>query len=378
MHSKVEGRWKIGVVSWLNQYYGTQVISGVLKYPSRRRFEEVPLLDASLVRPENPQLVAGLDGLIAVLDENETWRINPFPMPKVLVPRYSSEHPIHTVSTDCQQLGALAAEHLLGLGLKHVGILTLHAGLERGFHERARRDGANIIPHPPAHATTTEHRDQTSAWIRRLPYQSGIATHYHAADLIKMIMASGRRVPEDITVMGLIDDPMVSMRSKPTITSITLDTERIGWLAAEMLERLCRGETVTSLQVPPKGVICRQSTDLKHAMADDRVAKAIEYIHRHVGEMIDGAIIADHLGVSPMTLHWLFTETTGHSVHEEIRRHRLERAIQMLTDTEMTLQEIGYAIGIPMPPNFNRFIKQHTGLSPRQYRRKHQNKNETS
>jgi LacI family transcriptional regulator len=162
------------------------------------------------------------------------------------------------------------------------------------------------------------------------------------------------------------------MRSKPTITSITLDTERIGWLAAEMLERLCRGETVTPVQVAPKEVICRQSTDVDHARHNDMVAAAIQYIHKHLSEMTDGARIANHLGVPRMTLHRRFTKQMGHSIHEEIKRYRLERATHMLAKTNATLNEIGQAIGIPATPNFNRFIKQQTGLSPRRYRQKHQ------
>ena len=56
-------------------------------------------------------------------------------------------------------------------------------------------------------------------------------------------------------------------------------------------------------------------------------------------------------------------------MHDELTRYRLQRATDMLVNTDATLKEIAFAIGIPRPSNFSRFIKQETGMTPGQFRK---------
>jgi DNA-binding LacI/PurR family transcriptional regulator len=62
-----------------------------------------------------------------------------------------------------------------------------------------------------------------------------------AIDVIRRAKASGIRIPEDISVMG-IDDLLVSRYLDPPLSTMTFDKELLGAKAMELLYQIIQGE----------------------------------------------------------------------------------------------------------------------------------------
>lgn len=82
------------------------------------------------------------------------------------------------------------------------------------------------------------------------------------------------------------------------------------------------------------------------------------------------AEIAEAYHVSPSRMSTLFKKEMGVSFSDYIWKMRLERAQELLTSTELSVDEIGLQIGYLTPNSFRRKFKQETGMTPSQYRRK--------
>ena len=87
----------------------------------------------------------------------------------------------------------------------------------------------------------------------------------------------------------------------------------------------------------------------------------------------DPKLSIDDLGESMNFRHSQFfsrvKEVTGMSPGEYIRRIKMERAAQILSDETVTISETAYQLGFSDPLYFGRCFKQHYGITPSQYRK---------
>jgi DNA-binding LacI/PurR family transcriptional regulator len=79
-----------------------------------------------------------------------------------------------------------------------------------------------------------------------------------ATGAIKAIQHAGKRVPEDIAVVGF-DDIYISQYLSPPLTTIHAPIEQAGYAAAQQLIRLIHQETVEPLVLLPTQLIIRRS-----------------------------------------------------------------------------------------------------------------------
>lgn len=81
--------------------------------------------------------------------------------------------------------------------------------------------------------------------------------------------------------------------------------------------------------------------------------------------------VSDTLQVNPTYLSREFSRYFDDlSFGEYIRKQRIEKAIQLLTNPDYTLSDIAYLTGFSDQSHFNRIFKQHTGENPSVYRKK--------
>ena len=86
--------------------------------------------------------------------------------------------------------------------------------------------------------------------------------------------------------------------------------------------------------------------------------------------------IADELAISRSKLYRKIKELTGKSSNEMIRNMRLEKSKELLAITEMTIGEICYKVGFSSPSYYTKRFKDHTGLTPKEYRLRNKEKKE--
>ena len=180
---------------------------------------------------------------------------------------------------------------------------------------------------------------------------------------------AGLKVPDDVAVLGVDNDDLVQSLAYPPLSTINTARERIGFEAAAMLEQLMLGKPAgpSPRVIPPTGVITRQSTDLI-AFEDTDVAEAARYIHAHAGRPITVNDVLREVPLSRRQLERRFRAALGRSILDEILRCRLDRAKQLLLETELTLPQIALASGFTSASYFSVVFRKATDATPGDYR----------
>jgi LacI family transcriptional regulator len=191
-----------------------------------------------------------------------------------------------------------------------------------------------------------------------------------AMHLVAHCARLGIAVPETVSVLGADDDEMFGAMSEVPLSSVKIDHARVGYEAAVLLERLMRGESppVRPIQVSPTGVAVRASTDVL-AIDDGAVAKALKFIRLRAFGRIDLEDVARHAGLSRTPLQRRFREALGRSIHDEVVRVRLERAKQLLSETELSIPVVAERAGIQSQAYLCRLFRGKLGTTPARYRR---------
>lgn len=99
---------------------------------------------------------------------------------------------------------------------------------------------------------------------------------------------------------------------------------------------------------------------------NDSLKKAISYIRLSYQTEITITDVADHIGISERYLRKLFAQHLNLSPLDYLNQIRINKAIELLRNTEMSVKEICFVCGFKSPQYFSRIFKQQTGVSPRE------------
>jgi LacI family transcriptional regulator len=167
--------------------------------------------------------------------------------------------------------GQLAAGHFLAAGRRQVGHIT---GPERflaarkrasGFCEAVARAGVDFSPADVLYGEWSERWGRESAHIL-LRSSPGVEAIFCGSDQIARGVAdtlrlAGRRVPDDIALIGFDNwEPMV-LGSDPPLTSIDMCLEDVGRTAAQHLLSAINDTPTYGVHIVPSLLVTRDSTD---------------------------------------------------------------------------------------------------------------------
>ena len=210
-------------------------------------------------------------------------------------------------------------------------------------------------------------------WVRSLPEPVGVlcCNDRLAYTFLSECQRAGVAVPDDLAVLGVDDDELVNTLVSPSLSSVTLPTARIGFEAAQLLQRIMAGEPVGGEPVlfPPGSIVTRQSTDIT-AVEDRDVAAALVFIRAHVAEPVGVADVAEAVATSRRSLERRFRAALGRTVLSEMRHLRVERAKELLATTELAMPQIARASGFGDATRLGIVFRQLTGHPPTEYRRR--------
>ncbi len=297
--------------------------------------------------------------------------------PVVDLDNHTPEDGRHRVLTDDEAAGALAAEHFLERGFRHLAFFAddhapVHVGRWRGFASRLEREGI----HPQRLALRDVFRRGAMPFAQALaamPKPLGIAAidDDWAVALLLACEEAGLLVPEQVAVLG-ISNSLAACELAPVcpLSSVDVGMEETAWLAGETLDRLMRGEEGVPLvqRVPPRSVLLRRSTDIE-AVEDLRVARALRAIWDRFAEAISAETLAGELGCSRKTLSDAFRLHTGRTVHEEITRRRIRLAHEIAGDSSLSQAGVAGRCGYDNPLVFGRAFRRVTGTNWSDHRR---------
>lgn len=300
-------------------------------------------------------------------------------VPVVFVDRIQSGNEI-SISSDPRAIAELAARELLSLGFKTYAYVPFKEPLpwseERGkaFARLVKMNGLKFhqFRKRPFGDDADTYLAWLRVWLRNAPKPMGVfaANDYMASLVLSCAERENINVPNELAVIGVDNDPEICERTSPTLSSILLDHERAGYLAAQLLNermtyprRKVSGETFGAV-----GVSHRQST-FRYSRNDDRVAVALELIRRNACDGISSKEVIAEMGCSRRLAELRFREVTGHSILEEILAVRIARAKHLLEHTSKPIAEIAATCGYGSPNALRKVFEPAVGLTPREWRK---------
>ena len=180
---------------------------------------------------------------------------------------------------------------------------------------------------------------------------------------------NGLAVPDEVAVIGVDNDELLCELSDPPLSSVTPDTRRIGFVAAELLDSMMNAGAFPqeTLFVPPVGVATRRSTDV-FAMEDRDIAAALRFIRERVCDGINVADVVAHMSMSRSLFERRFKQAVGRTPKAELISARLQRVKELLASTDLTPRAIARKTGFQHHEYMFSLFKRLTGMTPGEYR----------
>jgi LacI family transcriptional regulator len=215
------------------------------------------------------------------------------------------------------------------------------------------------------------------SWLRELPKPVGVVCPQLGGGgyLIRCCKVLGLRVPEDVAVIGS-DETDLSLANDPTLTSVVLSMDLVGFDGARILAGMVSGEAPSSstIRLNSAELTVRESTGKRRPEICD-IAAALECIQTNATRGITvEQVIKQTQRVSRVTFHRRFRETTGKSPAEAIRDRQLDEVRRLLAGTELPVSMISDLAGFSSPKVLARTFREAEKMTPRGFRQKNQSK----
>lgn len=190
-------------------------------------------------------------------------------VPLVLSGRPLDDRPAAYVDADNTGGAAVATRHLLSLGRSRVATITgpldMVAGLDRlaGYRAALADAGRYAGPELVAEGDFTE-AGGMRAMTRLLAEAPELDAVFVASDpmavgALQVLRAAGRRVPEDVAVVGF-DDAAVARACDPPLTTVAQPLgEMTGLMVDLLLDQIEAGERTVETRVCPTSLVRRAS-----------------------------------------------------------------------------------------------------------------------
>lgn len=277
----------------------------------------------------------------------------------------------------------LAAQHLISRGFKHFAYFSL-LGLDYVTEHRLAFDAAlrvaghdchvyAVQPHLGAEPDWNLDLEPLGAWLNGLPKPLAVFTwnSNSAREILYACSHAGLTVPEEVAVLSGSDDELFCEIAPVPISAIQLRARQIGLRAAAELDRMMGGVAVEpppEILVAPLGVIERRSTDTL-AIEDAAMTKALRFIRSNLAKPIQVPDVARHVGLCRRALEQRFKEWLGRSPASEIRRVRLNHAMELLQRTSLPVSQVAECAGFGSPEYLSSVLKAQLGSAPMEIRK---------
>jgi len=114
----------------------------------------------------------------------------------------------------------------------------------------------------------------------------------------------------------------------------------------------------------------KRRDDFEQAKQRRTLTKDIKaYLNESYGEQIRLNELSTRFSYSPSSIKRIFKAETGYSVIDYLNSLRIERAKELLVETDLSTESIAHALGIANGYYFSRMFSARVGISPRAYKK---------
>jgi LacI family transcriptional regulator len=386
---------KVAFVSPVWTTWQHRLMAGALRYADAhpriliRGF--APALDLEATAHELESWGAeGLFGALEYDDVNRVFGSLKRPLPLVNSALSAERRGMVTVIGDFSAFVEKAVSHLRQLGLRSLAVLVLEEGPQ--VRENLVKTFLRIAkPRNPGKASLVYAADRAALWnpeapvkpvpqrlaqwLGELPKPAGILCCHLGGGgyIIRCCRAIGLRVPEDVAVIGS-DDTDLCLASNPTLTSVLLSLETVGFEAMRLLMDMIAGRSPPSATVRLRcaDLHVRESTGARRPEICD-ISGALECIQEQACRGITvQELIRQTQRVSRVTFHKRFHEIVGKTPAQAIRERQLQEVRRLITGTELPITMISDLCGFSSPKVLARSFRTAEGTTLRAYRNRHQ------
>jgi AraC family transcriptional regulator of arabinose operon len=96
--------------------------------------------------------------------------------------------------------------------------------------------------------------------------------------------------------------------------------------------------------------------------------RVMSWVEQHYMDEFDLKQLADDIHLTPNHVSAAFRQKAGTSITEYLTARRIRQACWLLKMSDLSIQEVGQAIGLTNSSYFCNLFKKHVGLSPNRYR----------
>ena len=157
--------------------------------------------------------------------------------------------------------------------------------------------------------------------------------------------------PDDLTTFTSLLTDLYNLASSSDYIRDMRINEKLGTLLTLLMEQSWHPESVT---------VSRKRMEL---------VEIKNYLDEHYTDKISLDDLAERFFINKFYLSKIFKETYGTTVNNYLISKRITRAKQLLRFTDMTVEEIGVAIGMGDANYFSRMFRKVEGSSPSEYRK---------
>ena len=380
-------RPRIALLVEASRAYGRELLRGVALF-SRTRVEWSLLHQEMTLDSAIPDWIfsSRIDGVIARVDWHTIEPLRQLRVPIIDVRCNRKFTGVPQVETDNQRVAEMAFSHLWERGFRRFAF----CGFRFATYSDARLaafqklvDAAecpfDVYQSPGVPGTTLTQLEEAGVleleslakWLSTLSRPTGllVCNDIRGQQVLNACRLSNIAVPDDLGVIGVDDDDAICLLCDPPLSSVRPNAELVGYRAAEILQQMMTGLLPENEieYVPPISVSERLSTKVV-AVDDVEIARVCRFIRQNACSGINVGDVAEFTSLSRRQLERRFREVLGRTPHQQITITQLERVKQLLSETDMTLEQIAAKTGYSHKECLGAVFKRETGESPGEFR----------
>lgn len=114
------------------------------------------------------------------------------------------------------------------------------------------------------------------------------------------------------------------------------------------------------------------SVEVTGGLPPRRLQRVLSHVRENIGEALSVAELAQVVGMSQYYFSKLFKISTGTTPHQYVMRQRVERAQEILRETQTALADLSTQVGFETQSHFTSVFRRVVGTTPKRYREMHQ------
>ena len=357
----------------------SEIYAGCQKFANEAKW-------ATSIIPNSPKVLetGSYDGIIARVGTSFHKMAQYKKIPLVNVWQNSPVKDVASVFSNHYETGAIAAEHLLGRGLRRFGFLGHNrdkADIQQldGYTETLKSEGYQSTIFKFNRSVIEGNSEgweefilQLRKWIKGLQPPVGIhaTSDINCRYLIEICKSLELKIPHDLAIVGSGNEPLICSSPYPSVTSIDKNFEEVGYQAAMLLDEMMKSgkRSKEAKYCQPQGIVPRQSTD-SYASDHPKVALALRYIAESANRRIKVNDVVNAVATNRRTLERNFREFTGRTISHEISRMRIERAKRLMTESDHSFKELAAELGYRNSDHFYKSFLRAEGQTPSSFRK---------